>query len=258
MTEAAFLNAIGIFLISLVRFSGFFLNIPVYSETIIPMQVKAGLSALCALLILPHMLLTQTLPELTVLEYGLMAIKELALGFSLGYMVLVIISALRLGGQIIGMQIGFSFVQVADPTSNQGLGIISEFFQLAGSLTFLFVGGHLLILKAFFNSFQLVPLAGLHITGSIVEEIVMYSRMIFVCGLQIAMPIIAVILIGDVALGIIARTVPKMNIFQVGFSLKILGGLTVLIILMPYLGDLIRHLIGISMDEINLLLGKMG
>ncbi len=258
MTEAVFLNAIGIFLISLVRFSGFFLNIPIYSEKIIPMQVKAGLSALCALLILPHLVLTQTLPELTVLEYGLMALKELALGFSLSYMVLVIISALRLGGQIIGMQIGFSFVQVADPTSQQGLGIISEFFQLAGSLTFLFVSGHLLVLKAFFNSFQLVPLAGFHLNGSIVEEIVLYSKMIFVCGLQIAMPIIAVILIGDVALGIIARTVPKMNIFQVGFSLKILGGLSVLIILMPYLGDLIRHLLGISMDEINLLLGKMG
>jgi flagellar biosynthetic protein FliR len=258
MTEAAFLNAVGIFLIALVRFSGFFLNIPVYSETIIPMRVKAGLSALCALIILPHLIKTQTLPQLSAIEYGLMALKELILGFSLGYIVLVFVAALRLGGNIIGMQVGFSFVQVADPTSNQGLGIVSEFFQLAGSLTFLFVGGHLLILQAFFHSFQLVPLAGLQLNGSIVEEIALYSRMLFVCGLQISMPIVAVILIGDVALGIIARTVPKMNIFQVGFSLKILGGLAMLIILMPYLGDLIRHLIGMSMDEINLLLGKMG
>ncbi|EKD82137.1 MAG: hypothetical protein ACD_39C01467G0004, partial [uncultured bacterium] len=111
MTEAAFLNAVGIFLISLVRFSGFFLNMPVYSESIIPMQVKAGLSALCALIILPHLILTQTLPELSAIEYGVMVIKELVLGYTLGYVVLIFISALRLGGQIIGMQVGFSFVQ---------------------------------------------------------------------------------------------------------------------------------------------------
>lgn len=258
MTEASFLNAVGIFLISLVRFSGFFLNIPVYSEAIIPMQVKAGLSALCALIILPHLIMTQTLPELSVLEYGLMVIKELVLGYSLGYVVLMFVSSLRLGGQLIGMQIGFSFVQVADPTSSQGLGIVSEFFQLAGSLTFLFLGGHLVILQAFFHSFEMVSLAGIHLNGSIVEEIALYTRMVFVCGLQIAMPIIAVILIGDVALGIIARTVPKMNIFQVGFSLKILGGLAMLIILMPYLGDIIKNLIGISLNQINLLLSKMG
>lgn len=258
MTEAAFLNAVGIFLISLVRFSGFFLNIPVYSETIVPMRIKAGLSALCALIILPHLIQTQTLPQLSLAGYGVMVIKELVLGFSMGYIVLIFVGALRIGGQIIGMQIGFSFVQVADPNSNQGLGIVSEFFQLAGSLTFLFVGGHLLILRAFFLSFELVPLAGIQLNGSIVEEIVLYSRMLFVCGLQIAMPIIAIILIGDVALGIIARTVPKMNIFQVGFSLKILGGMAMLIILMPYLGDLINHLIGKSLEEINLLLGKMG
>lgn len=258
MTEAEFLNYVGIFLISLVRFSGFFLNIPIYSEKIVPMQFKAGLSAFCALIALPHLVETQTLPNLTIMGYGLMAVKELALGYTMGYAVLMITGALRLGGNIIGMQIGFSFVQVADPGSNLGLGIISEFFQLAGSLTFLMIGGHIIIMGAFFQSFDQVPLAGLKLNGSVIEEIVMYSRIIFVCGLQIAMPIIAVILIGDVGLGIIARTVPKMNIFQVGFSLKIIGGLAILIIIMPLVGDIIDDLIKEGIEKINLLLSKMG
>jgi flagellar biosynthetic protein FliR len=72
------------------------------------------------------------------------------------------------------------------------------------------------------------------------------------------MPIIGVILVGDVGLGIIARTVPKMNIFQVGFSLKILGGLIMLVILMPYVSDLIRNLINVSVGEINTLINQMG
>lgn len=257
MTEAFFLNAAGLFLIALVRFSGFFINTPVFSQNIIPMRVKGGLSAFCALIMLPDLIKTQTLPDLSIAEYGVMIAKELTLGFLMGYMVIVITDILRLAGQIVGMQVGFSFVQVADPASAQGLGIISEFFQLSGTMLFLILGGHLLVLQAFFMSFDMIPVAGLNLNKSMVEEVVLYSRMIFVCGLQIAMPIIAIILVGDVGLGIIARTVPKMNIFQLGFALKIVGGLAILVVLMPYVGDIVKELIGLSITQINLVLVKM-
>ncbi|MDN5278467.1 MAG: flagellar biosynthesis protein FliR [Clostridiales bacterium] len=257
MTEAFFLKAVGMFLIAMVRFSGFFINMPVFGESTIPMRLKAGLSAFCALIATPHLLATQELPELSVPGYGLMIIREMTLGFCLGFVVLLIMDSLRLAGQIIGMQIGFSFVQVADPSSNRSLGIVSEFFQMMGSLFFLIIGGHLILLQAFFQSFDLISLDKLQITSGVVEEIILYSRMIFVCGLQIAMPIIGVILVGDVGLGIIARTVPKMNVFQVGFSLKILGGLIILIVLMPHVTDIIRVLINASLGEVNTLLNHM-
>lgn len=258
MTEAMFLKTIGMFLIALVRFSGFFLIMPVFGESTIPMRVKAGLSALCAIIITPHLLATQSLPELSMPGYGLMAIREMTLGFCVGFIVIIIMDSLRLGGQIIGMQIGFSFVQVADPSSNHSLGIVSEFFQLMGSLFFLIIGGHLLLLQAFYQSFDIIPLAKLQITAGVVEEIILYSRMIFFCGLKIAMPIIGVILVGDVGLGIIARTVPKMNIFQVGFSLKILGGLSILLLLMPHISDLIKYLINLSIGEVNTIINQLG
>ncbi len=258
MTEAFFLNAVGLFLIALVRFSGFFLNTPVYSQSIIPARIKAGLAALCAMLILPHLIRTQSLPSLSVMEYGLMVIKELVLGFLMGYMVVLIMDVLRFAGQVVGMQVGFSFVQVADPSSSQGLGIVAEFFQLSGTLMFLVIGGHLVVLRAFFTSFDMIPVAGFQFNPGMVEEVVLYSRMVFAVGLQIAMPIVAIVLMGDVGLGIIARTVPKMNIFQVGFSLKILGGLSILVILIPYLGEIIKILIEISIEKINLVLVKMG
>lgn len=257
MTEAIFLKTFGMFLIAMVRFSGFFLVMPIFGESSIPMRAKAGLSALCALIITPHLVSTQVFPELSIPGYGLMAIRELTLGFCIGFSVSIIMDSLRFGGNIIGMQIGFSFVQVADPSSNHSLGIVSEFFQLMGSLFFLIIGGHLLLLQAFFQSFDLVPLATLQITPGLVEEIMLYSRVIFICGIQIAMPIIGVILVGDVGLGIIARTVPKMNIFQVGFAMKILAGLIILIILMPYIADIIRHLINLSTGKVNTLLNLM-
>lgn len=257
MTEALFLKTVGIFLIAMVRFSGFFIVMPVFGEPTVPMRLKAGLSAFCALIVTPHLLTTQVLPELSVPGYALMIIREMTLGFCVGFVVLMVMDSLRMAGQIVGMQIGFSFVQVADPGSNRSLGIVSEFFQMMGSLFFLIIGGHLILLQAFFQSFDLIPLAQLQITPGIVEEIVLYSRMVFVCGIQIAMPIIGVILVGDVGLGIIARTVPKMNVFQLGFAIKILAGLIMLVVLMPYIGDIIRHLITLSIGEVNTLMNHM-
>jgi flagellar biosynthetic protein FliR len=258
MTEAAFLNGVGLFLIALVRFSGFFLNTPVFSDNLAPTRVKAGLCALCSILMLPHLIATTTLPNLSVVGYGIMAIKELTLGFMLGFIVLFLTSALRMGGNIIGMQIGFSYAQVADPGSNQSVGIISELFQLSGSLLFLFLNGHLIILRAFYQSFQMVPPAGLILTNGVVEEVLLYSRMIFLCGLQIAMPIIAVVLVGDVALGIIARTVPRMNIFQLGFAVKIIGGLIVVYFFIDCLADVIKGLLDLSLEEVILVLKHLG
>jgi flagellar biosynthetic protein FliR len=258
MTEAAFLNGVGLFLIALVRFSGFFLNTPVFSDNLAPTRVKAGLCALCSILMLPHLIATTTLPNLSVVGYGIMAIKELTLGFMLGFIVLFLTSALRMGGNIIGMQIGFSYAQVADPGSNQSVGIISELFQLSGSLLFLFLNGHLIILRAFYQSFQMVPPAGLILTNGVVEEVLLYSRMIFLCGLQIAMPIIAVVLVGDVALGIIARTVPRMNIFQLGFAVKIIGGLIVVYFFIDCLADVIKGLLDLSLEEVMLVLKHLG
>ena len=81
--------------------------------------------------------------------------------------------------------------------------------------------------------------------------------MIFVCGLQISMPVVAVILFGDVALGIIARTVPKMNIFQLGFSLKIIGGLAVMMVMMPFLEEITKFLLNLSLEKVYLLLSRM-
>lgn len=257
MSEAIFLKGVGIFLISLVRFSGFFINIPVFGESMIPMRIKAGLSALCAFIILPHLMRTQTVPQLSIPGYGLIIFQEMVLGFGMGFMVLIAIDALKLAGQIIGMQIGFSFVQVADPSSNKSQGVIAQFFQLTGVLMFLIIGGHLMVLQTFYQSFELVPLGDISLSGSIVHQVANYTNMIFICGLQIAMPIIGVILCGDVALGIVARTVPKMNIFQVGFTIKILAGLTVVTILLPYLGDVVKQLIIISMGQINTFLNNV-
>ncbi len=258
MTEAAFLNAFGLFLMALMRFGAFFINIPVFSETFIPNQHKAAIASLSALLILPSLMMSHQMPALSIIGYGVMAVKEIALGFTMGYIVLMVTAILRFAGSIIGMQIGFSFVQVADPSSNQSLGLISEFFQLAGTLIFLVINGHLIMFNAFYKSFALIPPAKATIDGGIMQEIIAHSNMLFICGLQISMPVIAIILMGDVALGIISRTVPKMNIFQLSFAVKIVIGMVLIVKLFPILSDIIKYLLKISIDKSEILIRAVG
>jgi len=102
-----------------------------------------------------------------------------------------------------------------------------------------------------------VPLAGATLNWGIVSEVVKLSASIFFLGFQISMPIIAIILIGDVALGIIAKTVPRMNIFQVGFSIKILLGLWTVLILLPFVADIIKNLYLQAYGNINTILNLM-
>jgi flagellar biosynthesis protein FliR len=257
VTEEFFLRAVGIFLIALVRFSGFFINMPVFGEGVMPMRVKAGASALCAGIMLPHLLATQTLPMLSPLGYGLMAIRELTLGLTLGFVVMMMVGALKFAGAVVGMKVGFAFVQVTDPMSNRTQAMLSDFFQLTGTLLFLMLGGHILMLQAFAQSFDIVPLNGMVVGESAVELISSMSAMVFLTGLKISMPFIAIILVSDVGLGIIARTVPRMNVFQVGFALKVIMGIFIITLILPHFGDLIRVMTHQAFGDINTLLGLM-
>ncbi|HNV69300.1 MAG TPA: flagellar biosynthetic protein FliR [Candidatus Ozemobacteraceae bacterium] len=257
MTEAFFLRAVGTFLISLVRISGALINLPAFGEGVVLNRVKAGIAALMSLLLLPHLMRTQPLPSLGILDYGVMALKELALGLTLGYIVLIIIDTLKFAGELIGMQIGFSFVQVVDPESSRGQAIMAEFFQILGVLTFLLMDGHLIFLGAFMQSFDLVPLAGMVFNSSMATELARLTAGVFLIGLQLSMPIIGIILISDAALGIIARTVPRMNVFQVGFALKISLGLWVITMILPFISDKVHRLFDQGYQTIGLFMRLM-
>lgn len=254
MSEAIFLKGVGLFLVALVRFGGFFINLPAFGETIVPMRVKAGISAICALLILPHLMRTQNVPDLGVWAYGLMGFQEMIIGLTLGFVVLITIDALKFGGEVMGMQIGFSFVQVVDPESSRSQAVVAEFLQVMMVLTFLMVDGHVILLKAFSESFEIIPVASTVISTGTVTEIIRLTTAVFLIGFQLSTPIIAIMLITDVSLGIVARTVPRMNIFQVGFAIKILLGFVVLILLLPLISDFSRTLLNNIYGQINTLL----
>ena len=149
---------------------------------------------------------------------------------------------MQLAGQLVGFQMGFGIVNVIDPQTSAQVSIIAQFENIITLLTFLALNAHHWFIMAIAKSFEVVPLLTFSFTNSLMEALLRLSCDMFVVAAKVAAPIIAILLFTSVALGLLARTVPQMNIFIVGFPLKLAIGLLAVGLTLPLLSTLLRNL----------------
>lgn len=222
-----------IYLLTTLRMAGLFAIAPILGHRLIPATAKVLLS-----LILGYFLFSYTGATHVEVSQGLLglaglALKEFLFGAIMGFLFQIIFIGVQFGGGVIGYQVGFALVNVIDPTTSTNISIIAQVNLLLATLIFLLIDGHHLILKALFESYRFVPLGAVVFEGSLVEAIVHFAGGAFVIGVKLAAPVIVTLFVTDVCLGIIARTMPQMNVFIVGFPLKIGVGLFVLATTLP-------------------------
>ena len=153
-----------------------------------------------------------------------MLLGELILGLVLGLLVRFLFAAIQTGGQLAGFQMGFSMINVMDPISGTSESVTAHFLYMTSLLTFLCLNGHLYLLKGLAQSFELVPPGSLFISPQLVQNIITFSGQIFILAIKIAAPIITAIFLVDLALALISRAAPQMNVLFVGFPIKICVG----------------------------------
>ena len=139
-----------------------------------------------------------------------------------------------MAGKVMDMQVGFAIVNVVDPTSGQQIPLIGSFLYNLALIVFLATNGHHMILAALAESFRVLPLAGMEWNISLALLIAKLTGGIFLTGMKIAMPITFAILLTNVGLGILSRTMPQMNIFVVGIPMQLMIGITVLSMIIPF------------------------
>ena len=161
-------------------------------------------------------------------------LAELFIGWLIGFVAYVCFSAIHMAGKVMDMQVGFAVVNVMDPTSGQQIPLIGSILYNLGIIVFLVTNGHHVIITALAESFRMVPLAAMQPNLSLTMLLVDFTNGIFVTGMKIAMPVTFAILLVNVALGILARTMPQMNIFVVGIPLQLMVGVGVLSMLLPF------------------------
>lgn len=230
---AAILQHADLYMLIFGRVSGFFLTVVPFSGRNVPVQIKIGLAAFTAFLILTVLISEEIAVAGNLLGFLLQFLGELMVGLLIGFLTQIVFGALQLAGQIMDMQIGFGIVSVVDPQYGIQVPVLGSFKYFLAVLFFLTINGHHLFLKGLKHSYKLVPISNLHFTGPLYSFIFQLASGMFLIALQIALPVVAALFVTDLALGIIARTVPQMNVFIVGLPLKIGVGFILLIIILP-------------------------
>ncbi|MGE5405802.1 MAG: flagellar biosynthetic protein FliR [Candidatus Saccharibacteria bacterium] len=246
-------------LLVLGRTSGIFLIAPVFSGRQIPVQIKVFLILILSGIIATVTNIKTTVPIDTSAYFIWAMVSEILVGYTIGFVTYLVFSAIQLAGQLLDMQMGFGIVNVLDPQSGMQVPLMGNFQYLIILMVFLGINGHHLIIRALNDSYQFVPVLGAHYQGNLISFLMSMAGSIFVVAVKLAAPVVSAVFMADVALGFVARTVPQMNVFIVGLPLKILGGLIMVVTVMPVFVWFMQILLGrffADLDKIMLLMGK--
>lgn len=222
-----------VFLLVLARISGLFVMAPVFSNRNIPVQVKAGLAALLSLILVSTLNLDYRLPADSLLPLILTAAAEFITGLVIGFAAQLIFAAVQAAGEGTDMQMGFGIVNVVDPLFGTQVPLIGNFKLLLALLVYLEVNGHHLLLVALRESYLLIPIGGLNWRGSVTATLLELFTGMFILALKIMFPVVGGLLVVEIALGLLARAVPQMNVFIVGLAAKVGAGLILLLFFLP-------------------------
>ncbi len=226
---------------ALLRVSGFFVTAPFFGYRAVPKSIKIPIVLTLAYTVGPLVTGLGPVRPDSLWQIGGWAVSELAIGAIIGFGFSALFIAVRMAGDLIGLQMGFAIVNVIDPNSTEQVSLIGEFKFIVAMLILLVIDGHHLMITALLDTYRLIPIGTAHFGDNAFNQIVRLTATVFVTAVKIGAPIMITLLLTDVALGIVARTVPQMNIFIVGFPLKIGIGFLILGLSLPLLAQLFER-----------------
>jgi flagellar biosynthetic protein FliR len=246
-----------VFLLILFRTSSLFLTAPVLGNTSVPPQVKMGLAFLVSAILTPlwaHHPLGFAIDN--PLELALATLQEIALGVMLGLLSQLFFVAVQFAGQVIGLQMGFGIASIFDPQSQTQVAITAQIYTAAAILVFLLLDGHLWILMALNRSLSSIPLGTFIVNGHAVSMLINATNDMFWIALTLMAPVLGVLALTELALALVARIMPQMNVFVAAFPVKIGLGIFTMAISFPLIVSFMSTLVERNFSDIFRFLGS--
>lgn len=244
------------FLMMMARVIGLMSTAPVFSSEGISLATRIFFSFLVTLILFPISSPFMMPVPKSMGEYYLMTILELFLGLMLGYMMSLIFATFQMAGEYFSVQIGFSYTEVLDPVSQSSLPIISTLKNLMGIMVFFVTGAHRVVIETLALSYQKVSLVNMtaEIQNGVIRTFEKLIGTMFVVAFQISLPVLGVLLLVTIAEALMGKAAPQMNVLQLSFPAKILIGLIVLILIIPFIEAQMVRTFEISFDTIQQML----
>lgn len=229
------------------RVLALFTAAPLFSMRVVPLRVKIGLAffvALCA----QGVLVDPPIINLNGREVLGVVAQQVMVGLAMGFSVRLVFASVELAGEVIGLQMGLNFASFFDPASNAQLSAVARFFSHMAMLLFVVINGHLLLLMAVIKSFDRFPVNSNFMQVFAGMRLYELGAALFASALWIAMPMIALLLFVNLAMGIISRVAPQMNIYAVGFPVTLTVGMLGIAATLPMLEQPVTGLLRRAVD----------
>lgn len=239
ITSAQLSTWIAAFFFPFARILALIASAPVLGNGQVPAQVKVGAAMMITLIIAPTL---DAQPDIEVSSaIGLFVLmQQVLVGLAMGFVMRLIFTAVETAGDFAGMQMGLGFASFYDPINASQSQVISQFLGILAALAFLGMNGHLYMLQALAESFHVFPIGISQPSAGALHTVALWGTSIFNYSLQLALPIIAALMLTNMALGILTRSAPQLNVFSIGFPITLSIGFIMLMLTLPYLGPLLE------------------
>lgn len=229
------------FIFPLARIGALMMAAPVFSNAAVPQRMRLIWALVVTVAMVPALPSMPAVPAGSWIGLGILA-QQILIGVLLGFTLRIVFTAIDVAGQLIGLQMGLSFATFYDPINASQTPVIAEFLSLLTTLIFLAMNGHLLAFSALAESFRLMPVTLAPLAANGISVMISWAATIFIAGVLLSLPLVAALMIANIAMGVLSRVAPSLNLFAVGFPVTLAAGFLVILVSLPYFGAAMEKL----------------
>lgn len=248
---------LGAYLWPFFRIGAVLMAMPVIGSRSVSKRIRIALAIMITVLIAP---LLPPMPAVDPFSGTgiLITMHQILIGVAMGFAMQLVFQIFVVAGQIISMQAGLGFASMMDPQSGASVPVVSQFYTIMLTLTFLTLNGHLAVINAAVNSFEVMPVAAQGLQRDALWQLVLWGGDMFAGAVSISLPAVAALLLVNIGFGVMTRVTPQLNIFAVGFPITLMLGFIVMYLTLPAVLDQIGYYIAGGLTLINQLLSPGG
>ncbi|MFZ5537629.1 MAG: flagellar biosynthetic protein FliR [Pseudomonadota bacterium] len=245
---------LGLFMWPLLRIGGLMIVAPPFGARTLPTRVRILAVLLITLVMMP---LVPEAPKVDPFspEAVLMAANQILIGVGMGFILQLVFAVFINAGEVIAMTMGLGFASAVDPQHGVSVPVISQFYTIVVTLLFLTLDGHLMLVEMLADSFRLMPITAEPLGREAWWAVVGWAGRMFEGAMWVALPALTALLLTNLALGVITRAAPQLNIFSVGFPLTLLVGFVMMLLAAPVLRPQFEHLLEQGLIAMRQMLG---
>ncbi len=232
------------------RMSGCIMFNPILGRKNVPVILKVGLTLMLS--IFSYQLVPAQAFEIpSFLVFFVTMLKELLIGYMVGFVIQLFMSVILISGENMDMQIGISMSKIYDPQSNISMPLSASLINAMFILIFFASNAHLTLIEVFTKLCIMVPYGSLQFHPELYQQLVAMFSQILIYAVKMSLPLLAAELITEIAVGLVMRAVPQIDVFVINIQLKVIIGFLVILIMVPSFAAFLERLISLMFDNIN-------